>query len=888
MKKHRKFFLLLLIAFIVAVFALVQSFKTLAEKNREQVHQELQRFLGKDATFDRFEASWWGGLGFSAQEFRIADNPRFAATPVVRAKELKLGVSLFQLVFGRIVVNSLTFQAPEFQIITDERGLLNLSALPVRKNESRSLATLRTTVPERKPLSVSFLVSKIKVRNGRVDFIDRSVKEPAEIRVKNVEMDVKGLNPSGKTSIKFAAALSEGLGHDVKINGVFGPLRQPHDWSQQPVELEMRFDSLSAMLLARALPFLRNRIPRELEVTGPLSLQARLEGTFDRPRITDVALKIPLLGSSNYNAILEGSMEVPEGRPWSEAQLKGKLTLNSLNLTQLRNLPFFKQTLPVALAMEGSVSASSRFEGSWADLRAGVLVKGEKSEIRYRDWLRKPAGRSAEFQAQISRQDKGLVLHESRLSLGASKMMVSGIIEQTAETYLRLKLRSDSSDLATWWRLVSPLPFNGATGTVDWDIVLEKNLAAADGWKINGKLNLADSEFRHKETGRKIDQLDATIAFLGNAAVLKKGSFRLGSSHVSVAAKVSDLAEPRADYTLRSPELNLMDLPDFPVGNPSQLKNVKASGQIRWQDDVPLLAGTFTSSEGNLEASPYRALQGDITWTPEGLGFKNLSLQAFDGVLRADGYWAQHELQGFTLKSETESIQLGSLLKQKFPQLKDRIEGHLNFRGRFNAATQNGAIATETLQGSGESSIQHGTIRGFNLIARILPGGGGDSAPSKGASRFPASLASLVERSYTPFDTLKASLRIEGQRIRTDDLLLVTPDYTITGAGWVGFDRTTQWNGMLVFSPRISQELQREYKLIRYLLDRRGRLSIAFRAEGRFPNVNFRPENRALAQVFRRSFPAKAGAPAAGEGKSPEKSESRDWLPESLEQLLKP
>src|SRR5438128_2285954 len=127
MKKSLKFLLLLLIASVGVLLVLVQSFKNLAEKNREQVHQELQRFLGKDATFDRLEASLWGGVGFSAEEFHIADNPRFAATPIVRAKELKLGVSLIQLVLGRIVINSLTFQAPEFQIITDERGLLNLS-----------------------------------------------------------------------------------------------------------------------------------------------------------------------------------------------------------------------------------------------------------------------------------------------------------------------------------------------------------------------------------------------------------------------------------------------------------------------------------------------------------------------------------------------------------------------------------------------------------------------------------------------------------------------------------------------------------------------------------------------------------------------------------------
>ena len=889
MKKSLKFLLLFLIAFVVTVLVLVQSFKNLAEKNREQVHQELQRFLGKDATFDRLEASLWGGIGFSAEEFRIADNPRFAATPIVRAKELKLGVSLIQLVLGRIVINSLTFQAPEFQIITDERGLLNLSELAVRKNETKAPPTLRTPSPERKLLSVSFLVSKIKVNNGRVDFIDRSVKEPAEIRVKNVEMEVKGLNTSEKSRIRFAAAVTEGLGHDVRIDGEFGPLRQPHDWSQQPVELEMRFDSLSATLLARALPFLRNRIPRELDVTGPLSLQAKLGGTFNRPRLTDVVLKIPLFGSSNYNAILEGSVEIPEGRPWAEAQLKGKLNLSSINLTQLRNLPFLKQTLPVALATEGSVNAYSQFEGPWANLRVGVLIKGEKSEFRYGDWLRKPAGSSAELKAQISRQKNGLVLHDSELSLGNSKMTLSGILEEVPEARLQLKLRSDSSHLPTWWRLISSLSFYGVGGTIHWDIVLQKNFASADGWNIHGKLNLADAEFRHKQTGRKIDHINADIAFLGTEALLEKGSFRLGSSLITVAAKFPDLTQPSARYQLRSPEVHLIDLQTFPAGKTNRIRNVTANGEIRWQDDAPALKGTLSSSEGNLEDIPYRELQADVTWSPKGISFKNLSLQAFDGVLRADGYWPAgvDPAQRFTLKSQSESIQLGSLLKQKFPQLKNRLEGQLNFHGQFDAATQNGSTVTETLQGSGESVILHGTIRDFNLIAKIIPGGGGDSASSGGSSHLPASLAVLVDRPYTPFDTLKANFKVDGQRIRTDDLLLVTPDYTITGAGWVGFDRTTQWNGLLVFSPRITQELQREYKLIRYLLDRRGRLSISFRAEGKFPNVTVRPENRAVAQVFRRSFPQKAGEPAVGGGKSTEKNERKNWLPESLEQLLK-
>ena len=97
--------------------------------------QELQKVLGKDVTFDSLEVTLLGGPGFVAKEFRIADDPRFAATPLVRARELILGISLWQLFFQRLVINSLTFNEPEFQIITDQTGLRNLTTLLQRKNE---------------------------------------------------------------------------------------------------------------------------------------------------------------------------------------------------------------------------------------------------------------------------------------------------------------------------------------------------------------------------------------------------------------------------------------------------------------------------------------------------------------------------------------------------------------------------------------------------------------------------------------------------------------------------------------------------------------------------------------------------------------------------------
>ncbi|HME60072.1 MAG TPA: hypothetical protein VKH62_02360, partial [Candidatus Binatia bacterium] len=121
-------------------------------------------------------------------------------------------------------------------------------------------------------------------------------------------------------------------------------------------------------------------------------------------------------------------------------------------------------------------------------------------------------------------------------------------------------------------------------------------------------------------------------------------------------------------------------------------------------------------------------------------------------------------------------------------------------------------------------------------------------------------------------------------RVFTDDLVITTPDYTITGTGSIGFDRSTRWNGLIELSPRLTQEVQRDYRIIRYLLDRRGRLAIPFHIEGQVPNVTVRLENRALAQALRTGGGQKGGA-ADGQGSEGNK-EGKNWLPGALERFL--
>ena len=880
--------LLVLVALAAGIVVFVQSLNFLIGSRREQVYEELQKLLGTRATFDTLEVNLWSGPGFSATEFRIADNPRFAATPLLHATELRLGVSVLQLLLGKVVINSLIFKNPEFQIITDEEGLLNLSALGFDKSDLKEIPKSRLN--DKGPLAVSFLVTRIRLRDGRVDFFDRSLKEPAEIQIKNINMDLNGLNVRGKTTLSLNAALTEGLRRDVTIDGEMGPLHSDRGWAQQPVDLEMRFDSLYLPMLARALPLLRNNIPRELDVTGPMSLRAKVRGTFDRPQITDMILKVPCFGSSDYNAVLTGTMKLPKNRAWDQAQLGGKLTIDPINLTALRNLPIVKELLPVELATQGPMSVYSQFEGTWERLRVGALIKADKSEFRFRDWLRKPPGNSAKLSARLSREKNGVVLHRSELRLGNATMTLSGIMENMPKSRLQLKLQSGPSKIATWGHLISPLSFYGMGGTVNWDLVLENDLAFTDeSWSARGKVKITDAELKDKANGKKVDQLNASISLFGKEARIETASFRLGSSRFALRADVMDFFRPSAKYQLSSPELNPSDLPGFPVGSATRIKNLTGSGDILMQDGGPLVRGFVVSPEGIWQQTAYRNLQADIVWSLAGGRFTNLELQTLNGTIRSDGSWVARAdgSKSFELVSQIDAIDLQPLLTRTFPVLSHRIDGKLDLQSRFNATIHDGRLFPTELKGSGETTIRQGTIKDFNLFSHFLSKGSESSTSAKVSSVLPASMTALLDQRDTPFDNLQVNFTVEEQQIRAGNLILSTPDYTITATGWVGFNGQTKWNGLLVLAPRVVQELQRENKIIRYLLDRRGRLAISFRVDGTLPNVQVRPENRALAQALRLRSSPKGNEPLASGDQDQNNKERGSWLRQSFDHLLR-
>lgn len=818
MKIPRKAFTIALAALTCALILLVFFLNAFIDKNRERIREEIEKSLGRSVKFDELRLSFWGGIGLLAKRLSITEDPRFAATPFIQTKELQMQLRWLPLLLGNIEIKKFILDEPEIQIIRNEEGILNLSALAssARKPAESRREAREPKEPIKRP-GLSFLPSAIYVGKGKIDYIDRSFKEPVEIRIRNLKLDLNGQALAGTAKVRLSASLFEGPGQNVSVEGSIGPMQGERDWTHYPLDLQFRLDSLLLPQLSRSVPFLRAALSPYLGMTGPLVLEAKFLGTLERPRISDLNITGAVFGAAENNASVKGELDFSKGNSWREGEAKGKIVVDPASLDYLRKIPFLRQTLPSSLTSEGPLSVAGEFHGSLDNLKAHVLIKARESEIRYGNWLSKAKGIPAEMEVNIGRQKDRVVFEESSLTIHNLKLNFSGMLEEFPERLLMLQLRSNDVDLSGWEKLLPPLSSYSTGGVVRWNISLKKNLGLREGdLDMRGGLSLDQVQAKDKKSGRGIEKMTAGVSFRGKEARIEKG-------------------------------------------------------------------------EGAWDGISLSNLKGDLAWLSNGFSFKNLAFQALGGTFRANGAWETRSdnFIRLTLEPNIEAMDLKALVSQKFPNFKDQIEGQLNFRGKLRGEGANGAALQENLQGEAATQVRSGAIKNFNLVERVLSKVTGlPGVPNLISSRMPARYNTLLQRRDTLFNTLDASFTVKQGRIYSDDLSLVTPDYSIHGEGWIGFDKTTQWNAALVMSAQFTQDLMKEHRNVRYMVDRQGRLAVPFRLEGTLPHIQARPDLQGLAEAIQRGGLQRGLERALGGEKDEKKKARRDWIQKGLEQLF--
>jgi len=322
------------------------------------------------------------------------------------------------------------------------------------------------------------------------------------------------------------------------------------------------------------------------------------------------------------------------------------------------------------------------------------------------------------------------------------------------------------------------------------------------------------------------------------------------------------------------------------IGQPVHLQQLSVKGQAYNQDDALTISGDAAAQQGRVNGFAMSDFSAAFSWSVAGLRFKDMNFRAAQGSFRVDGVHSAAEakkpgrLNGV---AEIKAAELPPLLENFLPLLKDRLDGNLSGQAQYDLTLNDGATMAESLKLGGDATIQRGVIKNFNLLSQLLLRGSGAKVSAEAKARLPTALIELAKHNDTQFDSLRANFALDKGRISSDDLIVSTPDYTVTGAGWIALDRTTRWNGLLVLSPRLTQEIQRDYRWMRYLLDRRGRLAIPFRIDGTIPDVRIRIENRRFSQALRGSE-SRDQTRDNSDDRPPK--EDKGWLPDTLDRIL--
>ena len=200
-----------------------------ANSFRPAIEKQLTEALGRKVQVGNLSLSIFSG-SFSADDFSIADDPKFSNKPFLTAKSFQVGIEVMPLITSKTLnVTGLTIEKPELNLVRDQQGVWNFSTLG---SGSGGAAPAQAQTPAQP--APEFQIAKLGLKDGRATITSLGSNKPSVYENVNVTLS----NLSAKT--QFPAELTANLpgGGTFKLEGNIGPLN-PADSSLTPLDTKV-------------------------------------------------------------------------------------------------------------------------------------------------------------------------------------------------------------------------------------------------------------------------------------------------------------------------------------------------------------------------------------------------------------------------------------------------------------------------------------------------------------------------------------------------------------------------------------------------------------------------------------------------------------------------
>jgi uncharacterized protein involved in outer membrane biogenesis len=342
---------------------------------------------------------------------------------------------------------------------------------------------------------------------------------------------------------------------------------------------------------------------------------------------------------------------------------------------------------------------------------------------------------------------------------------------------------------------------------------------------------------------------DIEVVPQGAGLSVRKLTLGAGKTTIEITGRITDLAGPTGELSMKTGTLNLDELLAFisefaggagapaPAGAPSAQRAAAKPGSPAMNLSVSIDADSST-----LGGLVLQKLSGRARLTPGSVAFAPVRFDLFggsyDGTLTLKPGAATH----FNLNAALAGVDMAALTR--FAGSADTITGRLSGKVDLSGSGTDATSVLRSGKGTARVDITNGVVKRLGLVRTVI-------TATSGRSGAPA--ASGGVSSDEPFARLGATLAVANGSATTTDLRFESNDLLLAAAGTMAMDGSAMnLVGQLQLSDKLSQQAGRD--LVRYTQEQgRATLPVTVTGSAENPQVSIDLESVARRAVTNRA-----------------------------------
>ncbi|GEM_PF-4388551 len=816
------------------------------ENYRGQIISQAEKALnGREVEIGKIELKLLG-FGVKINQLVVSNLEGFSDEPLIDVDEVEVRVGLFSLLTDTIKVKKIALIQPLIYVERNDKGVTSLDDFLKPSKEEKDPDAGAPVESETKGEGRNFLVKSVRIKGGELTFddMDSPTGEYVSVQIKQLDVVAKDLALDRPVSLNLSAAIcSETQEKNFQLKGTVGPIGEAFEFKETGAELSLEFHPFDISFLR---PYYEGSLPVEV-ASGILDIDLKVSGRADeglktsgRVGIREFAYvdkdhtwmptpKFDLMFEHSGLARLDDkSFSLDKGTlqvrgltlnitgtgEVTDAGLKfsAEATSNNFQLEPLIAIlgPVKKSLQDMGVELKGSSALSLHASSDAKIMSAALDLNLGNAKLTYPDILRKVPGEECHVKVKLRISDKGYEFEQALARLTGFELSVSGNIGTGKGMPADLDFRTNTVPLNTF----------------------KSNLVILKDYNLDGDLELA---------GRISGSLEDTDRL---TITLGKASFVARHSDLDFNGSITGFSSPVLDFELSSRQIDLDKiLADLPESEPAETKGVEKVAPSEALDEESFLAKASGKATINIkkviyEKEPIKNIKATIKIKKGRFISRDLGLSVAGGTFSMPltlDFRGKH--LGYSVEPKFRNIKMNPLLTA-FTSLDNSIYGTGKGAMKIQGRGTEWDVASKSLKGSGSIQIKDGTIKNVDLVGGVL----GDWINSESLEKL--SRLALGDKAFernieTRFKELSAEFGVGKGKITVKDCKLKHDQGVFKLEGKLGLDYKANLRGRVIFNKDASRDFAKQAGIpadLPGLFDCKGRLVLALRAKGRYPD----------------------------------------------------